>query len=220
MTTIQSSLQFPSAPYAPGRARSNPDLDQYGENPASNSTTNFLSLPYSGSGRDLSPGDNGYTSDRAMYTGSRSNSGEYTPNPSTTALGAAAGSGVYNSDLSRAPVREYSSSDADDDFNTQSVVEKFMILPDEGMIVAPEAVEADDYLHNPDPTDSQRDFNFWNRRGLLNLGGLLLVLFSLPTTTTAPPPTRLVSAASACLVCLEWTRTACQCLPCAAGCAD
>ncbi|KAI5281214.1 hypothetical protein KEM54_003349, partial [Ascosphaera aggregata] len=177
MTSVQSSVQYPSAPYTPGRIRSNPDLERYAENPGQSSTTDFLPLPYTGTGRDVTPGGNSAEyPERFMIYSPRNSSGVNTPNASTQVIEGAAGGDAYASDLSRAPSRAYSSSGADDDFNTQSVAEKFMILPDESMVLAPETVEPDDYLHNPDPADARRDLNFWNRRAFWNMGGLLVLL--------------------------------------------
>ncbi|KAF1916751.1 beta-glucan synthesis-associated protein-domain-containing protein [Ampelomyces quisqualis] len=83
-------------------------------------------------------------------------------------------------DDSRAPSRAGS----DDDLNTQTVSEKFNILPSAGLLLFPEDVEKDDYLHNPDPNEKeQRDCNIFTKRGAMNVGGLaffalgLLVLF-------------------------------------------
>ncbi|KAJ5253865.1 hypothetical protein N7524_011045 [Penicillium chrysogenum] len=69
------------------------------------------------------------------------------------------------------------------DVNTQTVSGKFNIMPTDGLLLFPEDVEKDDYLHNPDPADKDRDCDIWNRRGIVNVGGLaiftlgLLVLF-------------------------------------------
>jgi beta-glucan synthesis-associated protein KRE6 len=63
------------------------------------------------------------------------------------------------------------------------VSEKYNILPSAGLLLFPEDVEKDDYLHNPDPNDRDRDCDIFNRRGLVNVGGLafmtigILVLF-------------------------------------------
>ena len=83
-------------------------------------------------------------------------------------------------DDSRAPSRAGS----EEDLNTQTVSEKFNILPSAGLLLFPEDVEKDDYLHNPDPNDKdKRDCDIFTRRGLVNLGGLgilalgLIVLF-------------------------------------------
>lgn len=82
---------------------------------------------------------------------------------------------------SRAPSSRSGSDDYD--VNTQTVSEKFNIMPTDGLLLFPEDVEKDDYLHNPDPADRDRDCDICNRRGLLNVGGLavltvgILVLF-------------------------------------------
>lgn len=66
-----------------------------------------------------------------------------------------------------------------DDVNTQTVTEKFNIMPSEGLLLFPEDVEKDDYLHNPDPNDKERDCDIWNRRGIVNGGGLVLLTLGL-----------------------------------------
>lgn len=77
-----------------------------------------------------------------------------------------------------------SRSGSDDyDVNTQTVSEKFNIMPTDGLLLFPEDVEKDDYMHNPEAGDVDRDCDMCNRRGLMNVGGLgvlvvgLLVLF-------------------------------------------
>ena len=66
-----------------------------------------------------------------------------------------------------------------EDVNTQTVTEKFNIMPSEGLLLFPEDVEKDDYLHNPDPNDKERDCDIWNRRGIINGGGLVLLTLGL-----------------------------------------
>ncbi|KAF1851860.1 glycoside hydrolase family 16 protein [Cucurbitaria berberidis CBS 394.84] len=79
-------------------------------------------------------------------------------------------------DDSRAPSRAGS----EEDLNTQTVSEKFNILPSAGLLLFPEDVEKDDYLHNPDPNDKDKlECDVWNRRGLVNLGGLALLTIGL-----------------------------------------
>ena len=79
-------------------------------------------------------------------------------------------------DDSRAPSRAGS----DDDLNTQTVSEKFNILPSAGLLLFPEDVEKDDYLHNPDPNDKEkRDCDIFNRRGLVNIGGLGIMMLGI-----------------------------------------
>lgn len=75
-------------------------------------------------------------------------------------------------DDSRAPSRAGSD---DEGVNTQTVSEKYNILPSAGLLLFPEDVEKDDWLHNPDPNDKDRDCDIWNKRGMLNVGGLALV---------------------------------------------
>lgn len=75
-------------------------------------------------------------------------------------------------DYSRAPSRTGSD---EYDVNTQTVSEKFNIMHTDGLLLFPEDVEKDDYLHNPDPADQDRDCDVCNRRGALNVGGLALL---------------------------------------------
>ena len=67
----------------------------------------------------------------------------------------------------------------ENDVNTQTVSEKYNILPSAGLLLFPEDVEKDDYLHNPDPNDKDRDCDVFNRRGLANVGGLALITIGL-----------------------------------------
>ncbi|KAF2131119.1 glycoside hydrolase family 16 protein [Dothidotthia symphoricarpi CBS 119687] len=86
----------------------------------------------------------------------------------------------WSSDMSRGPFaspfddsRAPSRAGSDDDLNTQTVSEKFNILPSSGLLLYPEDVEKDDYLHNPDPNDKEQPgCDMWNKRGLANVGGL------------------------------------------------
>ena len=82
---------------------------------------------------------------------------------------------------SRAPSRAGSD---DDNVNTQTVSEKYNILPSAGLLLFPEDVEKDDWLHNPDPNEKEtRECNIFTKRGFVNVGGLgfmtigLLMLF-------------------------------------------
>lgn len=79
-------------------------------------------------------------------------------------------------DDSRAPSRAGS----EDDLNTQTVSEKFNILPSAGLLLFPEDVEKDDYLHNPDPNDKdKRDCDVFTRRGIVNVGGLAILALGI-----------------------------------------
>lgn len=82
---------------------------------------------------------------------------------------------------SRAPSRAGSD---DDVVNTQTVSEKYNITPQAGLLLFPEDVEKDDWLHNPGPDDEKkRECDLFNKRSFVNVGGLtfmtlgLLVLF-------------------------------------------
>ena len=67
----------------------------------------------------------------------------------------------------------------DQDVNTQTVSEKYNILPSAGLLLFPEDVEKDDYLHNPDPGGEPRDCDIFTRRGFVNVGGLALITIGI-----------------------------------------
>lgn len=69
----------------------------------------------------------------------------------------------------------------DQDLNTQTVSEKFNIMPSAGLLLFPEDVEKDDYLHNPDPGGEPRDCDIFTRRGFVNVGGLALITIGILT---------------------------------------
>lgn len=79
---------------------------------------------------------------------------------------------------SRAPSR---SDSYDSDVNTQTVSEKYNIMPTEGLLLFPEDVEKDDYLHNPDAGERDRRCELFNRRGIMNIGGLTLLTLGFLT---------------------------------------
>lgn len=82
-------------------------------------------------------------------------------------------------DDSRAPSRAGSD---DDNVNTQTVSEKYNILPSAGLLLFPEDVEKDDYLHNPDPNDKDGKLScadLFSRRGIVNVGGLALITIGI-----------------------------------------
>jgi beta-glucanase (GH16 family) len=62
--------------------------------------------------------------------------------------------------------------------NTQTVSEKYNIQPSEKLLLYPEDIENDDYLHNPDIIDDDHHgcTGCWSRRGMINIGGLVLIL--------------------------------------------
>lgn len=74
------------------------------------------------------------------------------------------------------------------DVNTQTVSEKYNIMPTEGLLLFPEDVEKDDYMHNPDSAErDRRCCDFFSRRGFMNIGGLLLFTLGLLTLFIAYP---------------------------------
>ena len=82
-------------------------------------------------------------------------------------------------DDSRAPSRAGSD---DEGVNTQTVSEKYNILPSAGLLLFPEDVEKDDYLHNPDPNEKDGKMScgdLFSRRGLVNVGGLTLITLGI-----------------------------------------
>lgn len=88
-------------------------------------------------------------------------------------------------DESRSPSPDESRSPSmmgseDELINTQTVSRKFNISPYAGLIMYPEDVEKDDYLHNPDGLDG-RDCDIWTKRGLLNVGSLILITMGVLT---------------------------------------
>jgi len=94
----------------------------------------------------------------------------------------------------------------DEHVNTQTVSEKFNILPSAGLLLFPEDIEKDDYLHNPDPNDKDRnECDIWSKRGLINLGGLafitlgILVLFIGYPILYVPPSFLFIESANVCL---------------------
>lgn len=82
-------------------------------------------------------------------------------------------------DDSRAPSRAGSDEEG---VNTQTVSEKYNILPSAGLLLFPEDVEKDDWLHNPDPNDRDGKLScadLFSKRGLVNIGGLALITLGI-----------------------------------------
>lgn len=61
--------------------------------------------------------------------------------------------------------------------------EKYNILPSAGLLLFPEDVEKDDYLHNPDPNDEKEGkmscADLFTKRGIVNVGGLALITLGI-----------------------------------------
>lgn len=72
-------------------------------------------------------------------------------------------------------------------------------MPSAGLLLFPEDVEKDDYLHNPDPNEKEkRDCDIFNKRGIINIGGLALLTLGVlalfigyPAAYVFPPLHRL-----------------------------
>ena len=83
-------------------------------------------------------------------------------------------------DDSRAPSRAGSDEEG---VNTQTVSEKYNILPSAGLLLFPEDVEKDDYLHTPDPNEREKMecSDLFSKRGVVNVGGLALITLGILT---------------------------------------
>jgi len=81
--------------------------------------------------------------------------------------------GAHDSDSSH----RSSSIEDDGDVNTQTVAARYNITPSEGLLLYPQDVEKDDWLHNPQPGEKDgRECEIFGKRGLINIGGLLLIV--------------------------------------------
>lgn len=109
-----------------------------------------------------SPSEAGFSSRRTSWTSEGSRDSKYGPFASPF-------------DDSRAPSRAGSD---DEGVNTQTVSEKYNILPSAGLLLFPEDVEKDDWLHNPDPNEKEKlQFrDCFSKRGLVNVGGLVFLI--------------------------------------------
>ncbi|KAL9071691.1 MAG: hypothetical protein Q9157_005388 [Trypethelium eluteriae] len=109
-----------------------------------------------------SPSEAGFSSRRTSWTSEGSRDSKYGPFASPF-------------DDSRAPSRAGSD---DEGVNTQTVSEKYNILPSAGLLLFPEDVEKDDYLHNPDPNEKEKLHmrDCFSKRGFVNVGGLVVLI--------------------------------------------
>ena len=64
-----------------------------------------------------------------------------------------------------------------EDVNTQTVSEKYTIMPSAGLLLFPEDVEKDDDMHAPDPSDRDKltCSDLFSKRGCVNVSGLLFI---------------------------------------------
>ena len=53
-------------------------------------------------------------------------------------------------------------------------------MPSAGLLLFPEDIEKDDYLHNPGPGDNEREkCDIFTKRGMTNVGGLAFITIGL-----------------------------------------
>lgn len=58
--------------------------------------------------------------------------------------------------------------------------DKYNIMPSAGLLLYPEDVEKDDWLHNPDPNDPDNvRCDIFNKRALANVGGLAFITLGI-----------------------------------------
>ena len=58
--------------------------------------------------------------------------------------------------------------------------EKYTITPSAGLLLYPEDIEKDDWLHNPDPNEKERrSCDLFTKRGIVNVGGLSLITLGI-----------------------------------------
>ena len=96
---------------------------------------------------------------------------------STDRGGSAYGPFVSPFDESRGPSRTCSP-DPMDTLNSQTISEKYNIMPSDGLLLFPIDKEDDDALHDPLEQDPN-ECDIWTRRGLVNVGGLAFIVLGL-----------------------------------------
>jgi len=96
---------------------------------------------------------------------------------STDRGGSSYGPFVSPFDDSRSPSRA-GSPDLMDNFNSQTISEKYNIMPSEGLLIFPVDKEDDDALHDPLEQDPN-ECDIWTSRGLANVGGLAFIVLGL-----------------------------------------
>ncbi|KAL2352038.1 beta-glucan synthesis-associated protein SKN1 [Cryomyces antarcticus] len=116
-----------------------------------------------------SPSQSGYNSRRTSWSSESAGSRDSRFGPFAS---------PFDDASSRAPSRAGSD---DENVNTQTVSEKYNILPSAGLLLFPEDVEKDDWLHNPDPSDKDRIdcHDMLSRRGLVNVGALAIMTLGI-----------------------------------------
>ena len=64
---------------------------------------------------------------------------------------------------------------------TLNIAERYRITPEEGILLYPHQREDDDELHQPDDEKEARSWNICTRRGLVQVGSLMAIMFGLLT---------------------------------------
>jgi len=69
-----------------------------------------------------------------------------------------------------------------DGMTTLNIAERYRITPEEeGILLYPHQHEDDDELHQPDDEKEARSWNIFTRRGLVQVGSLMFIVFGLLT---------------------------------------
>lgn len=67
-------------------------------------------------------------------------------------------------------------SDEEACLNTQTVAEKFNVVPSAGLLIYRSEVENDDWMHDPGKGEKEkRDYTLWNKRSIVNVGGVAFI---------------------------------------------
>lgn len=85
------------------------------------------------------------------------------------------GTGGYHLVSPTSDSRPVSRDDSEHEITTQTVATKYNIMPMDGLLLFPEDTEKDDYMHNPDPNEKVHECDICNRRGMVNMGGLVVL---------------------------------------------
>ncbi|RPA97121.1 beta-glucan synthesis-associated [Choiromyces venosus 120613-1] len=96
---------------------------------------------------------------------------------STDHRGSAFGPFVSPFDESRGSSR-VGSPDPMDALNSQTISDKYNIIPSDGLLLFPVDKEDDDALHDPTEQDPN-ECDIWTKRGLVNVGGLAFIVLGL-----------------------------------------
>ncbi|PWW77574.1 Glycoside Hydrolase Family 16 protein [Tuber magnatum] len=88
------------------------------------------------------------------------------------------GSSAYGPFVSPFDESRACSPDPMDTFNSQTIGERYNIMPSDGLLLFPVDKEDDDALHDPSEQDLN-DCDIWTKRGFVNVGGLAFIVLGL-----------------------------------------